>query len=122
MLLIQVLTNLLQNALDAVRETPNGAVTLTTDTDGRYASFTVADNGPGISPEFAGRLFEPYATTKSTGTGLGLAIAQRIAYEHNGELSYAGLGANGKGAVFRLVVPVEGPPLHSEAPPSSGEG
>ena len=116
---IQVLTNLVQNALDAVKETPGGAVTLTTDNDGRYAYFSVADNGPGVSPEFAGRLFEPYATTKTTGTGLGLAIAQRIAYEHNGELSYAGTSANGKGAVFRLVLPVEGPPNEPEPPPSS---
>jgi signal transduction histidine kinase len=118
---IQVLTNLVQNALDAVKETPSGAVTLTTDTDGRYAFFSVADNGPGVSPEFAGRLFEPYATTKSTGTGLGLAIAQRIAYEHNGELSYVGPSANGKGAVFRLVLPVEGPPPAEDPPPSSTE-
>jgi signal transduction histidine kinase len=92
-------------------------VTLTTDTDGAYVSFSVADNGSGVSPEFAGRLFEPYATTKSSGTGLGLAIAQRIAYEHNGELSYLGQSANGRGAVFRLVLPVEGPPPGSEAPP-----
>jgi signal transduction histidine kinase len=120
---IQVLTNLVQNALDAIKDTSNGMVTLTTDTDGHYASFSVADNGNGIAPEFAGRLFEPYATTKSTGTGLGLAIAQRIAYEHNGELSYVGRAANGDGAVFRLVLPVEGPPPASEtpAPPSSLE-
>ena len=120
---IQVLTNLVQNALDAVKDAPNGAVTLTTDTDGHYVSFAVADNGSGLSPEFAGRLFEPYATTKSSGTGLGLAIAQRIAYEHNGELSYVGASANGRGAVFRLVLPVEGPPPASEtAPPPSSDG
>ncbi|MBX3231904.1 MAG: HAMP domain-containing protein [Labilithrix sp.] len=119
---IQVLTNLVQNALDAVKDTPGGAVTLTTDTDGQYASFAVADNGPGVTPEFAGRLFEPYATTKTTGTGLGLAIAQRIAYEHNGELSYVGPSANGKGAVFRLVLPIAGPPpADPDAPPSSAE-
>lgn len=111
---IQVLTNLVQNALDAVKDVPGGAVTLTTDADERYVSFSVADNGPGIAPEFAGRLFEPYATTKSSGTGLGLAIAQRIAYEHDGELSYAGAGASGRGAVFRLVLPVDGPPPSSE--------
>ncbi len=119
---IQVLTNLVQNALDAVKNVPNGAVTLTTDTDGHYVSFAVADNGSGIAPEFAGRLFEPYATTKSTGTGLGLAIAQRIAYEHNGELSYVGPSANGRGAVFRLVLPVEGPPPASETPPPPSSG
>ncbi len=121
---VQVLTNLIQNALDGVKERgPEGAVTLTTDTDGHWVSFSVADNGQGVAPEFAGRLFEPYATTKSSGTGLGLAIAQRIAYEHNGELSYVGPSANGRGAVFRLVLPVEGPPPMSEGgPPSSGGG
>jgi nitrogen fixation/metabolism regulation signal transduction histidine kinase len=117
---IQVLTNLVQNAIDATREVPGGGkVTLATDTDGHYASFIVSDNGPGISPDFGSRLFEPYATTKSTGTGLGLAIAQRIAYEHNGELSYVGPGEGGKGATFRLVLPVEGPTLASDRPPPS---
>ncbi|HVJ90312.1 MAG TPA: ATP-binding protein, partial [Labilithrix sp.] len=115
---IQVLTNLVQNALDAVNGVPGGAVTLATDTDGSYVFFSVSDNGEGISPEFAGRLFEPYSTTKASGTGLGLAIAQRIAYEHNGELSYVGTSSNGKGAVFRLVLPIEGPRMASEAPPS----
>jgi nitrogen fixation/metabolism regulation signal transduction histidine kinase len=115
---IQILTNLVQNALDAVKDVPGGAVTVATDTDGHYVTFSVADNGPGIAPEIAARLFEPYATTKASGTGLGLAIAQRIALEHNGELSYVGRSANGTGAVFRLLLPIEGPPPMSEAPAS----
>lgn len=122
--IIQVLTNLVQNALFSVKDQgASGAVTLTTDTDGQYVSFSVADNGSGIAPEFAGRLFEPYATTKTTGTGLGLAIAQRIAYEHDGELSYVGTSSNGRGAVFRLVLPIEGPRVTPEtaAPASSDE-
>ncbi len=118
---IQVLTNLVQNALEAVKGVPGGAVSVSTDTDGHYAAFSVADNGPGIAPEIAGRLFEPYATTKATGTGLGLAIAQRIALEHNGELSYIGPSANGRGAVFRLLLPVEGPPPMSEVPTSDSQ-
>ena len=115
---IQVLTNLIQNALEAVKDVPGGAVSVSTDTDGHYVSFSVVDNGPGIAPEIAGRLFEPYATTKASGTGLGLAIAQRIALEHNGELSYVGPSANGRGTVFRLLLPVEGPPPMSEVPTS----
>ena len=115
---IQVLTNLVQNALEAVKDVPGGAVSVSTDTDGHYVAFAVADNGPGIAPEIAARLFEPYATTKASGTGLGLAIAQRIALEHNGELSYIGPSANGRGAVFRLLLPVEGPPPMSEVPTS----
>jgi two-component system, NtrC family, nitrogen regulation sensor histidine kinase NtrY len=119
---IQVLTNLVQNALDAVRGTPGAAVSVTTDTDGHYVSFSVADNGSGIAPEIASRLFEPYATNKPNGTGLGLAIAQRIAIEHNGELSYVGRSADGRGAVSRLLLPVEGPPPVSEMSPPSSDG
>ena len=115
---IQVLTNLIQNALDAVKDIPGGAVSVWTDTDGHYVAFSIADNGTGIAPEIAARLFEPYATTKASGTGLGLAIAQRIALEHNGELSYVGVSASGRGAVFRLLLPVEGPPPMSEVPTS----
>jgi two-component system nitrogen regulation sensor histidine kinase NtrY len=81
----------------------------------------VSDNGPGLSPAIAPRLFEPYATSKPHGTGLGLAIAQRIAIEHDGELSHL---ASDAGATFRLVLPVRGPagPPADGAPPSSGSG
>jgi two-component system nitrogen regulation sensor histidine kinase NtrY len=116
---IQILTNLVKNALEAVEGQSGGDVVVTLDTDGKdHVSLTVADNGPGIAPEITARLFEPYATTKANGTGLGLAIAQRIAMEHNGELACLSSGA--RGAVFRLVLPIEGPPPLSEAPPSSG--
>ena len=122
---IQVLTNLVQNALESVKDRgAAGAVSLTVDTDGHWVTFLVSDNGPGVSPDFAGRLFEPYATTKSSGTGLGLAIAQRIAYEHAGELSYAGPSGTVPGqvgAAFRLVLPIEGPPPQSEMAPTSSE-
>ncbi len=123
--IVQVLTNLVQNALDAARGRDGAKVTVTVgwDTEGR-AVFTVADNGPGLAREIAPRLFEPYATTKANGTGLGLAIAQRIAIEHDGELSYVGAGPDG-GAVFRLVLPPDGPPPASApagpaSPPPSG--
>jgi nitrogen fixation/metabolism regulation signal transduction histidine kinase len=116
---VQVLTNLVQNALDAVEKKEGGLVKVTLDGDAEHAVVTVSDNGPGIAPEIAARLFEPYATTKAHGTGLGLAIAQRIAIEHNGELSCVGKGEGGRGAVFRFVLPVEGPPPLSETPPPS---
>jgi nitrogen fixation/metabolism regulation signal transduction histidine kinase len=120
--IVQVLTNLLQNALDAVKpQGEDGSVRVAIGTEGRTAvTVTVSDNGPGIAPEIAARLFEPYATTKRHGTGLGLAIAQRIAIEHNGELSYVP-SKQGQGAAFRLVLPIEGPPpVSAEGTPASG--
>jgi two-component system nitrogen regulation sensor histidine kinase NtrY len=114
----RVLTNLVQNALDAVEgRGPSGKVELTVGTlhAGPLAQrirdevfVSVSDNGTGLSPAIASRLFEPYATSKPNGTGLGLAIAQRIAIEHDGELSHLG-SPDGGGATFRLVLPVGGP-------------
>jgi signal transduction histidine kinase len=107
----RVLTNVVQNALDAVHgQGAEGEVRVTVGGGGGQAVITVTDNGPGLSPEMASRLFEPYATTKTHGTGLGLAIAQRIAIEHAGELSYVAPAEGDRGATFRLVLSVSGPP------------
>jgi two-component system nitrogen regulation sensor histidine kinase NtrY len=108
--IVQVLTNLVQNAIDAVDgKGEAGEVSVTIGSDGGPSvAVTVRDNGPGVAPEIASRLFEPYATTKQQGTGLGLAIAQRIAIEHEGELSQLPSPSR-EGAAFRLVVPIEGP-------------
>ncbi len=119
--IIQVMTNLVQNALDAVKAKDKGEVHVALESARERVYLTVTDNGPGIAPEMAARLFEPYATTKAQGTGLGLAIAQRIAIEHDGELACL---PSAPGAVFRLVLPVKGPTAVSEmpseaAPPSS---
>ncbi len=124
--IVQVLTNLVQNAVDAVRGASGGAITIAVTPEGReHVAIAVTDDGPGVPPDFAGRLFEPYATTKSHGTGLGLAIAQRIAIEHGGELAYLGAASTSAGrpvgARFRLVLPVAGPPPGAELTPSPTE-
>jgi two-component system nitrogen regulation sensor histidine kinase NtrY len=135
--MVQVLTNLVQNALDAVKDKGEGGeVEITVAAEGpAHVAVTVRDNGPGVSPDIASRLFEPYATTKAHGTGLGLAIAQRIAIEHQGELSWQEGGAGegeiagastrapnavGEkapralvGAAFRLLLSVRGPSMIS---------
>jgi two-component system nitrogen regulation sensor histidine kinase NtrY len=120
--LVQVLTNLVQNGLDAARgrqASPRVIVAAASDGTDRVA-IKVTDNGPGVSDEMLPRLFQPYATSKPDGTGLGLAIVHRIVQEHGGEIIYE--RAPDGGATFRVVLPVGGPallPAHSEPP--SGE-
>ena len=119
--LVQVLTNLVQNAAEASRNEPDPLVEVLLDAEGdARVRVTVFDNGEGVPPEFASRLFEPYATTKASGTGLGLAISQRIAMEHNGELVYLA-DERPRGAAFRLTLSVQGPTVSdADAPPSGG--
>jgi nitrogen fixation/metabolism regulation signal transduction histidine kinase len=105
---VQVITNLLQNALDAVRGRADPRVSIElAPVDAERVAITVRDNGPGVPEELRPRLFQPYATTKAHGTGLGLAIAQRLVAEHGGDIEYR--DAPGGGAEFRILLPVRGP-------------
>lgn len=107
--IVQVLTNLIQNGLDAakeVRDDPRVRVQLQR-AEGNRVRIVVRDNGPGVPPEMVPRLFEPYATTKKHGTGLGLSIVQRIVFEHGGEIGYR--PASKGGAVFEVTLPIGGP-------------
>ena len=86
----QVIVNLLSNALDALRSVnpPRRLIvdSFPDDTGGRVC-VTVTDNGPGVAPEIAPRLFRPFASTKGVrGTGLGLYISRQLVREAQGEL------------------------------------
>jgi nitrogen fixation/metabolism regulation signal transduction histidine kinase len=100
----QVVHNLVQNALDAVAERPDGLVRVTTTaTRGeqgelRAVRFSVLDNGPGFEEHVLQRAFEPYITTKSKGTGLGLAVVKKIADEHRATVRIANLRDTAAGA------------------------
>jgi nitrogen fixation/metabolism regulation signal transduction histidine kinase len=91
----QVIHNLVQNALDAVADRPDGEVVLATGAargeDGalRAVRLSVIDNGPGFADKVLKRAFEPYVTTKAKGTGLGLAVVKKIADEHGARLGAA---------------------------------
>jgi len=101
----QVLVNLIDNALDAVKSVSEPVVSVTTRGHGDEVLIEVADNGEGIAEGVADKIFEPFFTTKPVGdgTGLGLWISYAIAREHGGTLT-ARNGAE-RGAVFTLQLP-----------------
>ncbi len=82
----QVIHNVLQNALDEGQDQPDFQVCLTTGIEGNWIMFRISDNGKGFPPELAGKLFDPYVTTKPKGTGLGLPIIKKIVEEHQGRI------------------------------------
>ena len=90
----QAITNLLQNALDAIsgRDAPADGASLPPGRvavallDGERAAVSVRDNGRGLPREDRERLTEPYVTTRAKGTGLGLAIVKKIMEDHGGVL------------------------------------
>ncbi|GAA5183855.1 sensor histidine kinase FleS [Niveibacterium umoris] len=96
------LTNLLENALQAVGE--GGSVRLLADSDAERVRFSVEDNGRGIDAALQARLFEPFFTTRADGTGLGLAIARGVARAHGGEISLR--STPGEGSTFVLDLPL----------------
>ncbi|HEY5719632.1 MAG TPA: ATP-binding protein, partial [Gammaproteobacteria bacterium] len=112
----QLLHNLLKNAHEALADTPDPQIAVSTrrlHEDGRSCvELEVRDNGPGLPSELRDRLFEPYITTKPKGTGLGLAIVKKIVEEHGGMIAINDVPAGGFAVAVRLPV----------TPPESGSG
>ena len=99
----QILVNLLQNALDALRDHPDPRIAISVAATPAMVAITIRDNGRGLSPEARGNLFIPFATTKATGLGLGLVISGDIAREFGGDLRLD--PEDGPGASFTLELP-----------------
>lgn len=83
----QVLINLIQNALEAVEQKSDGAVTISAASEGDRVLIKVADNGGGIAPEVHQQLFSPFNSSKEKGLGLGLVIAKDIVTDYGGRIS-----------------------------------
>ena len=112
--LLQVLVNLLQNAVDANRETGARQVRLSASRIGPAIEVVVEDEGTGIHPEIAGRLFEPFATTKppGEGTGLGLYASYMLVETMGGDLTIE--NREPSGACARVRIPAGGQTLANE--------
>jgi nitrogen fixation/metabolism regulation signal transduction histidine kinase len=102
LLLSRALHNLLLNACEA---SPAGAeVEVRTGSDGSEGWVEVLDRGPGVSADVAGRVFEPYVSTKNRGSGLGLSLVSDIAAQLAGRVTLE--NREGGGACARLVLPL----------------
>ena len=99
----QVVLNLVRNAVEAMEEVERRELMIATRITGELIEASVADTGPGIAPELADRLFQPFVTTKKTGMGLGLSICREIVEAHHGHLTVA--PRPGGGTVFSLTLP-----------------
>lgn len=103
----KVLVNLMRNAVEAMRgagiAAPTSRIEITTADDDGKALVSVRDFGPGLDAEAAGRLFEPFFSSKPNGIGMGLAVSRAIVEAHGGRLWYEPDAA--AGAVFRFTLP-----------------
>lgn len=117
--LVQVLINLLSNAVEACRDVPEPRVTIRT----RFASglqlqtgdddaplrlpieVRVSDNGPGIDPAMRDHIFEPFVTTKKSGQGLGLPLVRKLVRDMNGRITHDRDDAAGL-THFRIHLPI----------------
>lgn len=109
----QVLWNLLTNAVQAQRGSPEVIIHASLSATQTHALMCIEDAGEGVPQDLQQKIFEPFFTTKTTGTGLGLAVLYRIVQDHHGACAYAQSSALG-GAMFTISVPLYDPP--SSAP------
>ncbi len=102
----QVLLNLIRNAIEAFMDHSGGERAVIVRT-GRTAQgeveVSVSDTGPGVDPAIAGKMFDPFCTTKEQGTGLGLAVSKSIIEAHRGRLDHR--ADTPAGACFFLTLP-----------------
>lgn len=105
-LLLQALSNLYDNALDAM-EKEKGVLSVRARALGDLTPcdrvrFVVRDTGPGMTAEQVARIFEPFYTTKPKGTGLGLAVVRRTVEHHGGQIHVVSSTGRGTSVVIDL--------------------
>ncbi|MDR3526438.1 MAG: ATP-binding protein [Rhizomicrobium sp.] len=100
----QVLVNLMRNAIEAMQGCAQHKLALSiTLSSNKMIEVALADSGPGLPPEVALRLFQPFVSTKIGGMGVGLSICQSIVSQHGGRI-WADANPDG-GTIFRFTLP-----------------
>lgn len=112
--IVQLMLNLLRNASEAMADQPDATIRIRSFYDGslRQAAeaggkqlpihVEIEDNGPGLPPAIAERIFEPFVSGRENGTGLGLALVAKIATDHG---AWIGVESRPGRTVFRLSLP-----------------
>lgn len=102
----QVVVNLIVNAAEAMAgaESEERTIAISTRREGERLRVEVADTGPGIAPDDARKVFEPFHTTKAKGMGIGLAVSRTIVEDHGGTLDVS--AERGGGARFYFTLPI----------------
>jgi C4-dicarboxylate-specific signal transduction histidine kinase len=103
-MLEQVLLNLVTNAVQALKDWPEKKrIGISSALEKERIIIQVADSGPGVPEEIAGRIFDPFFTERKDGSGIGLSLCHRIISDHGGSLK-VGVSAWG-GALFTIDMP-----------------
>lgn len=100
----RVMTNLVKNALQALKGREGAMIRLETSQGGGETTISISDNGPGVPEAIRNMLFEPFVTSgKKDGTGLGLSIVRKVVESHGGKVGYR--TETGKGTAFVITLP-----------------
>jgi signal transduction histidine kinase len=102
--MIRVFTNMVSNAIDAMKE-KGGTLEINSRQNGDKLELTFADTGSGMSPEVMEKIFTPLFTTKAQGMGFGLAICKRIVEAHGGNIAVESIV--NKGTTFTITLPID---------------
>jgi len=100
--IIQVLFNLIANAIEAMA--PSGCLHITAHADGDSVVLSLVNEGPQLTAEQIDHIFDPFFTTKPQGTGLGLSISYRIIERHGGTINVKNLEGE-QGVAFTITLP-----------------
>ena len=105
----RLFTNLIQNALQSVKNGTMPQVQVSTVLQGQTVLVKITDNGDGIPENIQEKIFTPNFTTKTSGTGLGLAMCKRITEQMNGQIWFE--TTEGEGTSFFVQLPIVEQPI-----------